>query len=215
VLTAGSISREPILVWPVVFAAHLPRPAAMLPALAQAVHTDPRFFIWQDVPLRAIHLWTRDAHIASRMRDFPAMRDMMQSHSPAEWKLPATITRESIPPGIVESLKYNVYKMTRKPVPSAAADAAPPPITIYFDGTTLAPVTFAPSSRSDSQLTAAVATILQSKSMHATAERYTCVYCEVMRAVLLRCSRCHLARYCNERCQREHWKTHKPNCHAQ
>jgi hypothetical protein len=27
-----------------------------------------------------------------------------------------------------------------------------------------------------------------------------------------RCSRCHLVHYCNRKCQRAHWKAHKPRC---
>jgi hypothetical protein len=33
-------------------------------------------------------------------------------------------------------------------------------------------------------------------------------------ASVLRCSRCKLARYCGQRCQRAHWKTHKLTCKA-
>ncbi|KAI0790987.1 hypothetical protein C8Q75DRAFT_758806 [Abortiporus biennis] len=40
----------------------------------------------------------------------------------------------------------------------------------------------------------------------------TCTFCEKDTANLRRCSRCFIALYCDERCQREGWRTHKSIC---
>ncbi|XP_065897337.1 uncharacterized protein [Dysidea avara] len=39
-----------------------------------------------------------------------------------------------------------------------------------------------------------------------------CSYCQQHSEDLLSCSRCHLVQYCHNKCQKKHWKTHKPHC---
>ena len=39
-----------------------------------------------------------------------------------------------------------------------------------------------------------------------------CSNCQSHEEHLQMCSRCHLVQYCNHKCQKEHWETHKPHC---
>ena len=45
-------------------------------------------------------------------------------------------------------------------------------------------------------------------------EEDKCSYCKCYKDHLRKCSRCKLVQYCNQDCQRNHWKTHKPHCIA-
>src|SRR5258708_5307293 len=39
-----------------------------------------------------------------------------------------------------------------------------------------------------------------------------CLFCGATRKQLMLCGRCRGAAYCSEKCQREHWRLHKPWC---
>lgn len=43
-------------------------------------------------------------------------------------------------------------------------------------------------------------------------EILSCATCKISNANVRKCSRCHLVAYCNQKCQRRHWKEHKPDC---
>ncbi|KAI6026975.1 ankyrin [Pisolithus marmoratus] len=44
--------------------------------------------------------------------------------------------------------------------------------------------------------------------------RKRCGNCGTEQSGLRQCARCHTVRYCSVECQRSHWPTHRPNCHA-
>ncbi|KIN98292.1 hypothetical protein M404DRAFT_1005434 [Pisolithus tinctorius Marx 270] len=44
--------------------------------------------------------------------------------------------------------------------------------------------------------------------------RKRCENCRTEQSGLRQCARCHTVRYCSVECQRAHWSTHRPNCHA-
>ena len=44
-------------------------------------------------------------------------------------------------------------------------------------------------------------------------DKKNCSYCQASAESLLQCSACASASYCNQRCQKSHWKEHKKSCH--
>ncbi|KAI0041539.1 hypothetical protein FA95DRAFT_1501350, partial [Auriscalpium vulgare] len=45
-------------------------------------------------------------------------------------------------------------------------------------------------------------------------ETRECAACNKTQGSLKQCSRCHSVLYCSSECQKSHWRTHKPSCHA-
>lgn len=45
-----------------------------------------------------------------------------------------------------------------------------------------------------------------------SSSRPRCAQCGVRRAEMKRCARCRSVHYCDERCQRRHWRTHRKTC---